>query len=789
MSHITKEPQKYLKGDKWNIVEEGFDPKRQRLSESIFALGNEYMGVRGYFEEGYSGDHLLGSYFNHLYVYLDIGYPQVFNGFVKRETGMVNAVDWLYTRLSIDGEQLDLAKSDFSGFKRTLDMKNGRLIREFIWETSKGKKLQLKFIRFTNVRNTKTAGQKIEMKPLNFSGEIDMVTGLDFNTVYELASGWDQTKESGTLTNVDHKNFWIEQKREKQGEIYAIQAKTMESDHQLFSSFSINTSEKVELHTIEQEKFIGAKFSKSLEEGKVFSMEKTVLNYWEKSDKPEPVWNKALGFIKEGMLPSYDDCYSDHTKMYSDAWETMEVDIDGDPEVLQGVMFSNFHNFQTYHGESSDLNALCKGLSGEIYAGWVWWDSETYVLRYQLFTNPEAAKKMLIYRYKKLPKAIERGKDLGVTGAKFPMASITGTEDCGTWQHVDLEVHVNGAVFYGIWQYVNTTGDKEFLFKEGVEMLIQISRGNASWGEYGSKSGEFGLYGVMGPDEHHMMVNNNCYTNYMAKKNFEYTIATLDEMKNSAPEKFNAMVEKTGLSNEEVKEWGVMAEKMKLPRDEETGIFEQHDGYFELPHVDLTNFPAEQIPIAQKWPYIKMFRYNIIKQPDVLNMFYFFGQEFKHHEKLVNYEYYEARTLHESSLSPSVHGILAIELGKIDDGYEFTEYSARLDLDNYNKNTEQGLHVTAASGAWAVMLHGWAGMRIDGRTLAFNPVIWKGWKAYKVRFVYQGSLVELSVDKTKATFRVLEGEGGFDLQVYGKNYGLSAKELSVDIKEYWKELE
>ncbi len=786
MSNISKQPIKYYQGDPWNIVEEGFNPEKQRVSESIFSVANEYMGVRGYFEEGYSGDHLLGSYFNHLYVYLDIGYPQVFKGFVKKETGMVNAVDWLYTRISIDGEQSDLAKSKFSGFRRTLDMRHGILKREFLWETEKGKKIQVCFSRFTNLDNTKTAGQKITFTPLNFSGKAEVILGLDFNTVYELASGWDQTKEGGVVSDAGHQNFWKEQKKSHEDKFFAIQAKTRETDHQLFSSFKLESNTDINPVVIEKEKFIGVSIEQELEEGKSFELKKTVLNYWEKSEQLDETWEKGWALLTGSQFLSYDELLDNHIKMLGNAWETMKIDIDGDPELLQGIIFSTFHNFQTYHCESSDFNALCKGLTGEIYAGWIWWDSETFVLRFQLFTNPDGVKNMLLYRYKKLPQAMERAEELGLKGARYPFASITGKEDCGTWQHVDLEIHVNGAVFYGIWQYVKTTQDKQFLYNEGVEMLIQINRCHASWGEFGSRTGEFGLFGVMGPDEHHMMVNNNCYTNYMAKKSFEYTIETLLKMKNESPELYQKAITKTGLSQDEIKDWKNKASKMRIPRDEKSGIFEQHDGYFDLPHVDLKNFPNEQIPIAKHWPYIKIFRYNIIKQPDVLNMFYFFGQEFTNQEKLANYEYYEERTLHESSLSPAVHGILAIELGKQDDGYEFTQYACRLDLDNYNRNTEQGLHVTASSGAWSVILHGWAGMRIDSDTLVFNPAIHQKWNSYKVRVAYRGALIELTVNKDKARFTLLRGVENTQLKIYNTTYVLRKESIELELQEYWK---
>src|SRR5208282_6293631 len=226
--------------------------------------------------------------------------------------------------------------------------------------------------------------------------------------------------------------------------------------------------------------------------------------------------------------------------------------------------------------------------------------------------------------------------------------------------------------------------------------------------------------GVMGPDEFHMMVNNNCYTNYLSKKMFEYTLDVLAEMQRDAPELYWQALTKVRLKAEEPREWERMAEKMRIPKDEESGIYEQHDGYFDLPHVDVKSIPMSQIPIYKNWAYIKIFRFDMLKQPDFLNLPYFFSQDFTMEEKRKNYEFYEARTSHESSLSPSLHAILAAELGKREEAYNFLAYAARLDLDNYNRNTEQGIHSSSAAGVWASMVSGFGGLRTDAETLILN---------------------------------------------------------------------
>jgi len=370
---------------------------------------------------------------------------------------------------------------------------------------------------------------------------------------------------------------------------------------------------------------------------------------------------------------------------------------------------------------------------------------------------------------------------LDCEGARFPFATITGTEDSGTWQHVDLEIHADMAVAYAIWHHNKICPDKEFLYREGIEMLLQICRFLASAGGWSPVRGDFGFYGVMGPDEFHMMVNHNCYTNVMGKKTFEFTLDVLAEMQRNAPDLYRRAAEKTGLRAQEPEQWKTMAAMMRIPKDERTGVYEQHEGYFDLPHVDLQSFPPDQIPLYRHWAYIKIFRHNIIKQPDVLNLMYFYGQDYSREEKRANYEYYESRTIHESSLSPSMHAILAAELGKLDEARTFFAYGARMDLDNYNRNTDQGLHVTSAAGVWAAMVFGFGGMRTDGDVLSFQPVLPAAWKSYRFRVRYRGAVLELRVDRDRTEFRLVRGSP-VKIRVYGKMHSVGEEGMSVKMQ-------
>ena len=309
-------------------------------------------------------------------------------------------------------------------------------------------------------------------------------------------------------------------------------------------------------------------------------------------------------------------------------------------------------------------------------------------------------------------------------------------------------------------------------------MLLQICRFMASAGGWSPLHGDFGFYGVMGPDEFHMMVNHNCYTNVTGKKAFEFTLSVLDEMQREAPDLYKQALAKVQLRSQEPEQWKEMAAKMRIPKDEGSGVYEQHAGYFDLPHVDLQQFPPEQIPVYKNWAYIKIFRHDMVKQPDVLNLMYFYSQDYSLEEKRANYEFYEARTIHESSLSPSLHAILAAELGKLEEAYTFFSYGARMDLDNYNRNTDQGLHVTSAAGVWASMIFGFGGMRTDGDLLSFQPTLPIQWKSYRFRVCYQGAVIEVRVNRAQVEFQVVSGPP-VTVQVYGNNYTLDAQGVTI----------
>ncbi len=759
---------RWLAVEPWAVVEQGFHPERSRASESVFSLANEFMGVRGFFDEGYSGDSLIGTYFNGVFDEHALSYPNLFRGFAERTHFMVSAVNWLYTRITVGGETLDLHTAKISGFKRRLDFRTGTVERAFVWHAAKGK-LRVRFLRFLGAREARCGFQRVELEPLDFSGTVQVVLALDLSPIHE----------------AEGRSLWNCLRCGKRAKVRALLGETSQSGQKLLSAFTWNANRKASRAKDLLDaagKLAGIDQSFRVRRGCPLVVDRIAAHQIEKRPgvSANAFWKRGMKTAARLLATDVPRELAYNTSYWQQFWDRFDVSINGDPANEQGTRFCIFQLHSTYHGVDPRLNIGAKGLTGEQYGGLAFWDTETYCLPYYIFTDPAAARNLLLYRYNTLPQAKERAQELGCEGARYPMTTIDGTEACGVWHHGDLEIHVPAAVAYGIWHYVRVTSDKDFLYDHGVEMLLEISRFYASHGDWSPKTGEFGLWGVMGADEFHMMVHNNAYTNTMAKKTFEWTLDAVRNMKRQRGGDCKKLLKRLSVSKQELTNWRKMARKMRLQQDPETGLIEQQDGFFDLPDMDLHKIPKDKLPVVKKWPYISRSRYNWIKQPDVLLLPFFFSGDYTLDEKRVNYEYYEPKCIHESSLSPAVHSILATELGMHKKAFEYVQYSSRLDLDDYNGNTEQGLHMTSMAGAWMSLVYGFGGMRSDGKRISFHPTIPKKWKSYSFRVLYRGAVIEVRVDRKQAVFERLDGPS-VSIDIHGQKTRLASDTVRVPL--------
>ncbi|HTB21255.1 MAG TPA: glycosyl hydrolase family 65 protein [bacterium] len=759
---MPKVADQYLSVDPWLIVENGFHADRSRVSEAIFSSANEYMGVRGYFDEGYGGDRHVGSYINGVYEARKI--PKSYKGISTSGNYMLNTLDWLYTRVSVGSETLDLNSSRYSAFQRTLDMRTGVVTREFVWHPKAGGKLKVKFERFISMHSAKLGGQRVSFESLDFKGTVKVVFGLDFDTFHESSN---------------NANFWDVEKV-SQGPLPAILARTQTTSKRVFSGFRLLGARPGAAKAWREGKKVGQSLSFSLAPGKSERFEKLVVNEARFADSATPAkaWSQGEKLLRELSLGGFDAAVDLHRAYWDRLWSTLDCTIEGDPENQQGLRYCIFQLHQTYHGADPQANIGAKGLTGEFYNGHTFWDTEAYCLNFYLFNNPAAAKNLLLYRYHHLPQAKARAKEIDCEGACFPFATINGEEDCGLWWIANTEIHVGLAVFYAIWHYVKISGDKAFLYKEGAELLVELSRFYASRGQYGQKSGKFGLYGVMGPDEFKLMVNHNCYMNLLMKMTFETTAQTLTEMSKRDPAGLRALTKKLKLKPTEKADWLKKAAQTLVLQDKASGVFEQNEGFFDMPHKELKTIPVKDFPLYHSWSYDRLYRYDMHKQPDVLLFLFFFNRRFSPKVKKSNYDYYAPRCIHESSLSPAIHSILASEIGYHEQAYEFAQYASRLDLDNYNRNTREGLHTTSLSAAWMNLVYGFGGMRSDGELLSFEPSIPRKWKSYSYRVLYRKSVLEVRVDKKAVRLRTVLGPE-VSVVVYGAKHSLDAGGVTV----------
>ncbi|RPI32340.1 MAG: family 65 glycosyl hydrolase [Chloroflexota bacterium] len=741
---MAKIADQYLLIDPWKIIEEGYRSDKSEVSESLFSLSNEHMGVRGYFDEGYSGSSLVGCYLNGIYEEHFLKEPVAYKGISNRICFMVNTVNWLYTRIEVGGESLDLNHSRFSNFRRELDFKTGELRRELVWKTEKGCEIKLVFSRFLSMQTKEMGFQRISLTALNFSGPVSITLGMDFSIQHETYG----------------QNFWDCPQKAAHDGLYTISGVSQNIRHKLFAGFKILSEVDGEKASIVEDRFVGCRFALNLVQGQERRLDRLAILYTTRdpAESAEATWAQGMALLEQRQTSSYHDSLHCNAAYWQKFWDKSDIAVEGDPEAQQGIRFCTFQMQQTYRGVIDGANIGSKGLTGEAYNGNAFWDTETYCLPYYIFSNPTAAKALLDFRYKTLPQALSRAKDLDCSGACYPVATIDGEESCTLWQHASLQLQPTTSVAYAIWHYVKITQDNDFLFTRGVEILLQICRFLASRGQWSPRRNKFGYYAVMGPDEFQMMVNNNCYTNFMARQTFLYTLQVLADMQSLCPEQKTGLLERLACTPDELAAWQNLASHMIIPYDPETGVYEQHEGFFDLPHIDIDAIPVEDFPLYYNWSYDRIYRNDMIKQPDVLMFMFLYNQSFSREAKRTNYDYYEPRCIHESSLSPSLHSIFAAELGLKLEAYEFFKFATRIDLDNYNRNTAEGIHITSIAAAWMNVVYGYGGMRSDGDRLVFNPTIPPHWQAYRFQIVYRNSTLQVSVDQKQACIRLLDGD-------------------------------
>lgn len=758
----------YLQHHEWQIIEEGFHPRHNRISESVFSLGNGRMGQRANFEEFYSGDSHQGSYVAGVY-YPDktrVGWWK--NGYPEYFAKVLNAPAWIGIRIQIGNFELDLAHCRVERFKRVLDMKRGLLQRSFIAHLPDGRTLEVRAERFCSMADGELGAIEYAIRPLDFTAHFTITLPVDADV---------ENKDS----NYQEK-FWEPVYHEAQAGWAIVTAQTKKTHFHVctgmeYAMLVAGAPVQGRVFTSAREKYADNVAQVDVPQGTELVIHKYGAILSSENHPKEFLVNLCRSKLSAATASGYEVLRKAHETVWAQKWEECDITIEGDVAAQQGIRFNIFQLTQTYTGEDERLNIGPKGFTGEKYGGSTYWDTEAYCLPFFMSTaNPKVARNLLVYRYKHLHRAIENAAKLGFTNgaALYPMVTMNGEECHNEWEITFEEIHRNGAIAYAIHDYVRYTGDDRYLSEYGLEVLIGISR---FWSQRINWSGEKKMYvllGVTGPNEYENNVNNNWYTNVLAVWTLEFTQAVIDFLKKEHAQRFEEIVRKTDFrEGEETARWSDIRLKMYYPEDPARGVFLQQDGFLDKELLTVKDLRPEDRPLNQKWSWDRILRSCFIKQADVLQGMYFLEERFDLATLKRNFDFYEPMTVHESSLSPCVHVILASRLGYKEKAYEMYLRTSRLDLDDYNNDTEDGCHITSMAGTWMSVVKGFGGMRVvDGR-LSFQPYIPEGWASYSFRIEFRHRVIRVIVSQKGTQIRL---ESGDPLQVVldGKPVSLQA---------------
>lgn len=732
----------------WDIIETEFKVENNYRNETTFALSNGYIGTRGTFEENYDFDietGLEGNFINGFYEQEPIRYGEWNFGFPTESQSLLNLPNVKTVRFYIEDELFDMRQGTISNYQRVLHMKEGTLERNLIWTSPNGKRVQIRTERMVSFVKKNWMEQLYEITLLDSDSQITFVSELD-------ADIENHTRKTNPL--VDYGPFGrrlYPDKIEADQEILFYQGTTKNSNLTMACGcFHKILAENYTIQASESE--FKAEFTYKLEAKKQVPVRlEKYIAYTSTLDEPK---EQLEEFIKKELEESKNIGYEKIRQMQitymHNFWEGADIQIDGDNALQQGLRFNLFHIMQGA-GRDGKTGMGAKGLTGEGYEGHYFWDTEMYVLPVLVFTDPALAKSLLHFRFATLEQAKERARILGhQKGALYPWRTINGTEASTYYPLGTAQYHINADIAYAFWLYYTVTKDYDFLKEEAVEVLCETAR---VWADVGSfakcKGNRYCICCVTGPDEYNALVDNNFYTNLMARENLRAALKALEIIKEDK-ESYNKLIHKIGLTDDECILWQKIMKKMYLPYDEQLGIYPQDDGFLMRKQWDDSKIPEEKRHLLyENYHPLFVFRQRMSKQADAILGFYLHSNFFTKEEIKKNYDFYQTVTLHHSSLSTCIFGIVACQIGYYEEAFRYFTESARMDLDDYHNNFYAGIHAANMAGTWQAMVNGFAGMRVNNGKLEFHPFLPDSWNGYRFLITYQRSRLEVNVSKGK----------------------------------------
>ncbi len=717
----------------WTLIESQFDPAQLHSRETVFAIGNGYMGTRGSFEEGYP-DAWPATLVHG--VYDDV--PGVY-------TELANCPDWLALTIVINGDRLRLDRGEILHYERKLDLRNGILSRAVRWRSPTGNTVDLQFERFASLADHQVLGLCCQITPVDFNGTIEVQSSINGYPNNQGFDHWEQL-DRGKI----EQGVWL-QVRTRSSHIELGMAARMTA---IGTNASLQVTNPLDYPTMAIA-FIAT-------EGQTVGVEKMV-TLFTSQDVELPV---QVAQAKLSNLPSYAMLLSAHQQAWQEAWQQSDIEIEGD---IHAQLAVRYNLFQIFIGACSHIMGECLGnsrvsvpaktLSGLGYRGHVFWDTEIFILPFFTLTQPDIARSLLTYRYHTLDGARRKAAHSGYKGAMFAWESAaTGDEMTPKWSILsdpyaeasriwcrDREIHISADIAYAVWQYWQVTGDDIWLRDYGAEVILDTAIFWMSRVEWNAKQERFELCGVIGADEYHEQVNNNAYTNRMVQWHLEKAVAVYEWLQRQFPDRAAELAQKLQLTPEQLLQFQAAIAQMYIPYDAKTGLIEQFEGFFQLKDVNLSDYEPRDRSIQAVLGMDETNQSQVLKQPDVLMLLYLMRdtQAFLYRPDVLqkNWNYYAPRTdiTYGSSLCPAIHSVLAAKLGEAAEAYKHFMQAATVDLEDSRGNTADGIHAASAGGVWQAVVFGFAGIQLKNSIPIANPHLPPTWTRLKFKLQWRGT--------------------------------------------------
>jgi alpha,alpha-trehalose phosphorylase len=750
--------------DDWNVIEKGYHPEFLAQLETMLALGNGYLGMRGCPEEGgpnvENATLINGYYETHPIVYVEGAY-----GFARTGQTILSVTDSKIIKLFVDDEPLWLPHANLLRYERRLNMRSGTLDREILWETPSGKQVSITSRRLVSFANRHVAAISYRVTLLNAAAPIVISSEMRANEPSASIDANDPRQTRVFASRVLHPRASYA----KDCRIVLCHATeksrltlTCATDHSLDTSCP--HAHKVSC----AEDFGQVAFTIDVRPDYPVHLTKYMVYHTSPTALPEELCGRAEWTMDRVMTQGFEQLLASQEQYMDDFWRRSDVrvrDIREDRtkrstvEIQQAIRFNLFHILQAA-ARAEDTGVPAKGLTGQAYEGHYFWDTEIYLLPFLIYTSPRIAKNLLTFRYNMLSQARTRARELGHRGAMFPWRTISGEEASAYYAAGTAQYHINADIMYGLRKYVQATGDEAFLRDYGAEMLIETARLWLSLGFFSeAKGGKFCINSVTGPDEYNTVVNNNAYTNLMARENLRYATQTVDALRTADPDAYNTLVRKTALEPTEIEAWKRAAEAMYVPFDEKLNIFPQDDSFLYREPWDFQNTPHDHYPLLLFYHPLDIYRKQVIKQADVVLAMFLLDDAFSQEAKKRNFEFYDPLTTGDSSLSSSVEAIIAAQVGDTDKAIQYGMAALLMDLADVGGNVKDGCHIASMGGTWMMFAYGLGGMRDYDGTLAFWPRRAPEDNAI-LRFpvTYRGQILEVEISHEKVEYTLREGE-------------------------------